>query len=326
MLATDDIGGTHYQIIKQAFGPLDTATLVTATVGLPVGDAGGSLTVDSPQLPAALVGARLDVNIGASAATVTVDSELAAAAALADAAANPTVPSVGALALLFNGTTWDRMPGTIANGLDVDVTRLPALVAGSANIGDVDVLTVPADPFGANADAASATGSISAKLRHLAATGIAGLTSLPAGTNNIGDVDVLSIAAGTALIGDVGLGVRTSGGATLFKDIDVDETEDAIKATAGQLYWLYLFNATAAIIYVRLYNATVANVVVGTTVPDMTIPVPGNNDTDGAGVSFTVVQGIVFSTALTIAATTGVADNDTGAPAANALIACGAFA
>jgi len=34
--------------------------------------------------------------------------------------------------------------GDATNGLDVDVTRLPALVAGSANIGDVDVLTLPA--------------------------------------------------------------------------------------------------------------------------------------------------------------------------------------
>lgn len=47
-----------------------------------------------------------------------------------------------------------------------------ALPAGTNNIGDVDVLTVPTDPFGANADAASATGSISAKLRYIASTGI----------------------------------------------------------------------------------------------------------------------------------------------------------
>lgn len=65
-----------------------------------------------------------------------------------------------------------ELTGDNSNGLDVDVTRLPALVAGTANIGDVDVLTVPADPFGVNADAASATGSISAKLRFIAATGI----------------------------------------------------------------------------------------------------------------------------------------------------------
>lgn len=62
--------------------------------------------------------------------------------------------------------------GDATNGLDVDVTRLPALAAGTNNIGDVDVLTVPANPFGADADAASATGSISAKLRFIASTGI----------------------------------------------------------------------------------------------------------------------------------------------------------
>jgi hypothetical protein len=137
---------------------------------------------------------------------------------------------------------------------------------------------------------------------------------------------VLSIAAGANLIGNVGIGVRTSGGATPFKNIDVDETEDAIKATAGQLYWLYCFNATNAILYVKLYDDTVANVIVGTTVPTMTLPVPGNNDTDGAGVTFSLPMGIAFATAITIACTTGVADNDAGAPAANAMIVSGAYA
>jgi hypothetical protein len=40
---------------------------------------------------------------------IAVDSELPAAAALADAASNPTTPSVGANNLSFNGTTWDRV-------------------------------------------------------------------------------------------------------------------------------------------------------------------------------------------------------------------------
>ncbi len=124
---------------------------------------------------------------------------------------------------------------------DVDVATLPALVAGTANIGDVDVLTVPADPFGVNADAASATGSISAKLRFIAATGIpvtsgtittvstvtavtAITNALPAGTNaigklaansgvDIGDVDVTSlpaIPAGTNLIGKTAASNETS--------------------------------------------------------------------------------------------------------------------
>ena len=70
----------------------------------------------------------LDVDVTRVSGTVTVDSELPAAAALADAAADPTVPTVGADNLLFNGTTWDRMRGDITNGLDVDVTRVSGTV------------------------------------------------------------------------------------------------------------------------------------------------------------------------------------------------------
>lgn len=71
-----------------------------------------------------------------------------------------------------SGTVTANLAAGTNNIGDVDVLTLPALPAGTNNIGDVDILTVPADPFGANADAASATGSISAKLRFIASTGI----------------------------------------------------------------------------------------------------------------------------------------------------------
>lgn len=118
---------------------------------------------------------------------------------------------------------------------------------------------------------------------------------------------------------------HTQGGGTPFYNLDVDESEDAIKASAGQLYELYLYNATAAPLYVKLYNATVASVTVGTTTPAMTIPVPANNDLDGAGVVRNWPTGLVFDTAITIACTTGLADNDTGAPSANAMIVSGSY-
>ena len=58
---------------------------------------------------------------------------------------------VGAVALFgYNGSTWDRLRSDTTNGLDVDVTRLPALAAGTNNIGDVDVLTLPAITAGTN--------------------------------------------------------------------------------------------------------------------------------------------------------------------------------
>ena len=66
-------------------------------------------------------GANINVNLAASAATVTVDSELPAAAALADATANPTVPGVGGFLMGYNGTTWDRVRTANTGRLQVDV-------------------------------------------------------------------------------------------------------------------------------------------------------------------------------------------------------------
>lgn len=52
---------------------------------------------------------------------VTADTELPAAAALADATANPTVPGVGGFLLGWNGTTWDRVKTANTGRLQVDV-------------------------------------------------------------------------------------------------------------------------------------------------------------------------------------------------------------
>lgn len=144
--------------------------------------------------------------------------------------------------------------------------------------------------------------------------------ALPAGTNNIGDVDVLSIAAGTNSIGNVGLVPRTSGGMTIFRSLDIDESEEEIKATAGQVFSITAFNTTAAPLYLKFYNATAANVSVGSTTPVLTFLVPGNADSDGAGFVWNNSIGFAFGTAITVACTTGVADNDTGAPGANACL------
>jgi len=153
----------------------------------------------------------------------------------------------------------------------------------------------------------------------LAGTNAIGKLAANSGVD-IGDVDVLSIAAGTNLIGDVGLGVRTSGGTTIFRSIDLDESEEEVKATAGQVYWLHCINLAASLRYLKFYNATAASVTVGTTTPVMTIPIPTQGDTNGAGFTLAIPNGIAFSTAITAAATTGIADADTGAPGANEVI------
>lgn len=95
------LGTVHVQYVKLMDGTLD------GTGKIP-GDATNGLDVDVTRVQG----------------TVTVDSELPSAAALADAAANPTAPMVGANLQGYNGSTWDRLRSDTTNGLDVDVTRI----------------------------------------------------------------------------------------------------------------------------------------------------------------------------------------------------------
>ncbi len=109
-----------------------------------------------------------------------------------------------------------------------------------------------------------------------------------------------------------------TGGASFFKSIDLDESEEEVKATAATFYGGVVINLKATPLYLKVYNATAANVTVGTTVPDLTFPIPSQGDTNGAGFNIPVPAcGIQFGTALTVACTTGIADNDSGAPGAN---------
>lgn len=122
--------------------------------------------------------------------------------------------------------------------------------------------------------------------------------------------------------GDVSIAAPTSGGWDIFRSIDLDESEEEVKATAGVMGGLFVLNMSASVRYLKVYNAAAANVTVGTTVPAMTIPVPTNGDTNGSG--FVVMfgaQGLGFDTGITVAATTGLADDDTGAPGANEIVA-----
>src|SRR6185436_8071380 len=183
-IASDDIGGVHYQIIKVGFGVLDSVTLASSSNGLPVAQQGTWNVTNAGTFAtqaACTVADGADVTFGAKADaknTATDTTAISAMSVLKQISASVQAPPSQAV----------TNSGTFA----VQVT---SIAAGTNNIGDVDVLTVPADPFGVNADAASATGSISAKLRFIAATGIPITSAIPAGTNNIGDVDVLTVPA-----------------------------------------------------------------------------------------------------------------------------------
>lgn len=118
----------------------------------------------------------------------------------------------------------------------------------------------------------------------------------------------------------IAIGSKAGQGFLVARNIDVDESEDAVKASAGTLLGYYFANLHASEWrYLRFYNATTANVTVGTTAPVLTVPLPAST----AG-HIWLGEGVAFDTAITVAATTGVADNDTGAPGANEVV-CNSF-
>lgn len=95
---------------------------------------------------------------------------------------------------------------------------------------------------------------------------------------------------------------------------DVDETEEQIKGSAGTVYGFYLYNSGTAKRYVRFYDNTAAGTTVGTTAAKMG---PFTLEADQGLMVPPGNAGTVFATGICIAATTGIASSNTGAPGAD---------
>lgn len=110
-----------------------------------------------------------------------------------------------------------------------------------------------------------------------------------------------------------------TGGYTPGKLISAATTNATnIKASAGTLGALTLFNLNAAARYVKFYNKASAPTV-GTDPPVQTFLIPGG--TAGAGVCVPLPpQGLAFSAGISFAITTGIADSDATAVAASEII------
>lgn len=105
---------------------------------------------------------------------------------------------------------------------------------------------------------------------------------------------------------------------TPYRNLDLDETGVVVSALPIKVATLFLYNAHAtAIRYVKFYNKATA--AISTDTPILTIPVaPGIL---GGEISVNLLhREFEFSTGLSLRCTTGVADNDTGAPGANEMI------
>jgi hypothetical protein len=264
---------------------------------LQVGDGGGSLTVDGT---VAVTNAGITTIAGAVSGTEMQVDVLTSAlpTGAATAAKQPALGTAGTAS--SDVITVQGIASMTALKVDGSGVTQPVSGTVTANLSATDNAVLD---------------DIAAKL----ATIDADTSALAAGVSTEYQVDVVgALPAGTNAIGNVGLVPRTTGGMTIFKSIDIDETEEEIKASAGQVFSITAFNHTAAPLYLKFYNATAATVTVGTTAPVLTFTVPGNADSDGAGFVWNNTIGFAFGTAITVACTGAIADNDATAPAANA--------
>lgn len=266
----------------------------------------------------------------------------------------------------------DNIALRATNKGELYVKQTDPLPAGTNNIGDVDVLTLPV---------AFNTGTRSATTQRVTiatddvvpasqsgtwnVTNVSGTVSLPTGAATsanqsteitalqlIDDVvftDDAAFTVGTSKVNSVGLmadetatdsvdegdiGIarmtldrkqitaayaHTAGGATPYKLISAASTNaTSVKGSGGTVYNITASNVNAAVRYLKLYNKASAPTV-GTDTPVQVYAIPGN--TAGAGTNIPIgLPGLAFGTGIALAITTGAADSDTGAVAANEII------
>ncbi|HEX9059157.1 MAG TPA: hypothetical protein VF941_03165 [Clostridia bacterium] len=233
-------------------------------------------TINTSLADVATIGAKTDAKSTATDATsVSMMSVLKEISAMVQAP--PSTP--------VTGTFWQATQ-------PVSLASLPALASGTNVIGHVIV----------------DSGTITTVSAVTAIT-----NALPAGTNLMGKVGIDQTTIGTtngvtpvpSSAGGTGWQFKQFGDGTV--GTDWNGTKQQIVGTAATFGgYVMIFNPNTATSFIQIFNKTSANVTLGTTVPDLVIPIPGvaSASATGAAANNELVHGIKFSTALTVAITT----------------------
>jgi hypothetical protein len=206
----DNAAGVSAVNIQDGGNAITVDGTVTANAGTgpwPVTDNAGSLTVDGTV--AATQSGTWTINnlsgtvslpTGASTAAnqTTLIGRLPATATAADNTTNPSISKLGSYNFVYDGSTWDRAPGTSTDGLLVNLgTNNDVTVSGTvtSNLGTLNGAATAANqlPDGHNVTIDNASGASAVNIQDGGNTITVDGTitaNLAAGTNNIGDVDV----------------------------------------------------------------------------------------------------------------------------------------
>jgi len=289
-VAVSSVGGTVTVDSELTTADLDTGagTDTRAVVGLVYGHSGGgTLVSDTNPLPISDNGGSLTVD-----GTVSITAN--SAVNVAQVAGTTTDTNSGTKSAGTQRVVLATDQPQLTNALKVDGSAVTQPTTDSQTIADDAAFTIATSkvfPVGYLADQTS-TDSV-----------------------NEGDIGAARMTLDRKQIAVLSSSVDTEG-YSVIQNLDIDETEDAIKASAGKLHGYYIYNDGAAEVYVKIYDNTVAGVTVGSTTPLMTLGIPA-----GSAANWSTDVGLPFATAITVAATTGATVADTGAPATNQVVA-----
>lgn len=293
-VAFDDISGVNYQRIKLIFGA-DGANSgdVASANPLPIQlrtSSGSEVGTSSNPIQCTLA------NTGPNANAVKVDGS---------AVTQPV--SDGGSSLTVDGTVNAVQSGTwnITN-----VSGTVSLPTGAATAANQTTANAYLD------DLVNYVAGLSALEDTVTSTGTSWTFGVRAfGNDGTGGRGISVNTSGFVKVTDGGTAILVNDDPSLsYLSIDLDETEEQIKASSAELRGYYYKNRSSSELYIKLYDDTADNVDVGTDTPKLVFPIP-------AGAAANVeVPNVAFGTALTAACTTGILHTDTGAPGANECI------
>lgn len=127
-----------------------------------------------------------------------------------------------------------------------------------------------------------------------------------------------TVAQGTAAAASgawpVYLVPATTAGWSVYRNLDLGVTGQVAKASAGQFGGGVICNRSASERFLKIYNKATAPTQADTPIFTISLP-PG----PATGLP-SWMTGVAFSAGISVRATTGLADNDTGAPTANDVV------
>lgn len=264
----------------------------------------------------------IDVNIAD--ADITVNVDVGPSVEVSNDAGNP-IPVSGTVTIT-DGAGPVTVDGTVAiSNSSIEISNdvgNPVPVNGTVTITDgsgpvtVDgTVAVASNKLEDAPHVTGDTGNFVLGVRNDAAASLtsADLDYTPLSTDAAGRVGITDLGGSITVDGTLTVGTATSGGLSMYRNLDVNATGSVIKGSAGQIYYLMISNIPTTEAYVKLYNKASAPTSADT--PVMTIPMKRDDF-----YPVEIVPGSEFSLGIGIRATTALADANNASPAVNTIV------